>query len=221
MSALISSATGTYCLRLLLAAVCGALIGAERSFRRKDAGIRTHSILSLATALFMILSKYAFYGAQGGADPTMIACQIVMGINFLGAGIIFRSKQVASHGLTTAAGVWATAAIGMACGCGLTLLAVIFTGMVIALHLIIHRFNLFGTAYTPQEMKITMDSTPLAFEVLEHLRRQYRIEILSARYRLKGRQITMILQVQMTGTIPPREILHLMDTFKEIKEFSI
>lgn len=216
MSALLS-----YGLRLLLATLFGAMIGAERSYRRKDAGIRTHSVLSLAAALFMILSKYAFFGAQGGADPTMIACQIVMGINFLGAGIIFRSKQVVSHGLTTAAGVWATAAIGMACGCGLTHLAFLFTAMIMGLHLIIHRLNFFGNAYTPQELKLTVRNTPQIWRLLEQLREQYQIQVLSARYKRKGENVTLTLQVQMRQTIPVHDIVHLMDEHKDIQEFSI
>lgn len=212
--------SATLCLRLAVAALYGAALGAERSFRRKDAGIRTHSILALATALFMILSKYAFFGDQGGADPTMIACQIVMGINFLGAGIIFRSKQVASHGLTTAAGIWATAAIGMACGSGLLLQGGIFTVLILLLHILIHRFNLFGTAYTPQELKLTVENTPEIWPVLKQLRDHYQIQILSARYKRKGKDVTMILQIQMQGTIPLQDKIHLIEQYKEIKEIS-
>ncbi len=215
------SAFFAYGIRLVLAAVFGAMIGAERSFRRKDAGIRTHSILSLATALFMILSKYAFFGAQGGADPTMIACQVVMGVNFLGAGIIFRSEQVASLGLTTASGIWATAAIGMACGCGLTGLAFAYTVIVMLLHLVIHRINLFGHAYTPQEMKVTFKNVPESRRILEELRDRYQIKVLSSRYKRKGDAVTMTLQVQMPKSIPIHDVMHLMDDHKEILEFSI
>lgn len=209
------------CLRLAVAAICGAALGAERSFRRKDAGIRTHSIFSMAAALFMILSKYAFFGDQGGADPTMIACQIVMGINFLGAGIIFRTKQVTSAGLTTAAGIWATAAIGMTCGSGMQLLAAIFTVMMLLIHILLHRLNLFGTAYTPRRLKITVENTPAIWSVLEQLREDYQIKVLSSRYKRKGNDVTLTLEVQMPRTIPLRDQIHLMDAHKEIKEFSI
>lgn len=212
---------GEYYLRLLLATLLGALIGAERSFRHKDAGIRTHSVFSLAACLFMILSKYAFFGAQGGADPTMIACQIVMGINFLGAGIIFRSGQVVSHGLTTTAGVWATAAIGMACGCGLELQAILFTLLIIGLHLFLHRFNIGGTTYTPQEMKLTVTNTPEIRAILKDIQQVYQISILSARYKRSGEEIRMTLQVQMPKSIPLSDVIRIMDTHNEIKEFSI
>ena len=215
------SAVLSYGMRLLLATLLGAILGAERSYRHKDAGIRTHSVLALSAALFMILSKYAFFGAQEGADPTMIACQVVMGINFLGAGIIFRSRQVVSHGLTTAAGVWATAAIGMACGCGLFFLAFAFTAMVLGIHLLIHRLNCFGTAYTPQELKITVRNTPEVWTLIEQIRDRYQIQVLSARYKRAGDIITFRMQIQMRRTIPIQDIIHLMDEDKDIQEFSI
>lgn len=221
MSPTVLPGAAELCLRLLVAALCGAALGAERSFRRKDAGIRTHSIFAMATALFMILSKYAFFGDQGGADPTMIACQIVMGINFLGAGIIFRSKQIASHGLTTAAGVWATAAIGMTCGCGMLILAVCFTAMMLTLHILIHRINLFGTAYTPRQLKITVENTPAIWPLLTQLQQDYQIQVLSSHYKRKGNDVTLTMQVQMPHTIPLRDQIHLMDSHKELKEISI
>ena len=99
-------------LDILLAAVLGFLIGFERKLRSKEAGIRTHTIVSVGSALFMVVSKYAF-GSE--ADAARVAAQIVSGIGFLGAGIIvYRQHEV--HGLTTASGVWATAGVGMACG---------------------------------------------------------------------------------------------------------
>lgn len=101
-------------LNILLAAVLGFFIGLERKLRSKEAGIRTHTIVCIGSALMMVVSKYAF-GDTESADTARVAAQIVSGIGFLGAGIImFRGKQM--HGLTTAAGVWATAGVGMACG---------------------------------------------------------------------------------------------------------
>ena len=111
-----------FIVRMLVAAVCGFVIGLERKSRSKEAGIRTHAIVCLAACLFMILSKYLaqpiFSDLKEGsiaADATRIASQVVTGIGFLGAGIIMYRRDV-MHGLTTAAGVWATAAIGMALG---------------------------------------------------------------------------------------------------------
>lgn len=111
-----------------LAFVLCALIGAEREFRHKDAGLRTHILVGLGSALFTLVSAYGFAELVGErpADPGRIAAQIVTGIGFIGAGVIFTRSNVV-HGLTTAATIWLAAAIGMACGAGLPLLAVAAT----------------------------------------------------------------------------------------------
>ena len=122
-------------LNLLLAALLGFLIGLERKFRYKEAGIRTHTIVSFGAALMMVVSKYAF---DSEADSARVAAQIVAGIGFLGAGIIVYKKNVV-HGLTTAAGVWTTAGIGMACGGGLWIIACIATALLIFIQWLLHR----------------------------------------------------------------------------------
>jgi putative Mg2+ transporter-C (MgtC) family protein len=109
-----------------------SLIGLEREIQGKSAGVRTQTIVGTAAALILLVSKYGFTDVlQGGlvvVDPSRVAAQIVTGIGFLGAGIIiFRRGSV--HGLTTAAAVWESAAIGMAAGAGLLLLAVTVTAM--------------------------------------------------------------------------------------------
>ena len=119
---------------LVLAAILGFCIGMERKFRAKEAGIRTHTIVCFGSALMMLISIYGFEGA----DPARIAAQIVAGVGFLGAGIIvYRKNEV--HGLTTAAGVWTTAGIGMACGGGLWFLAIGATALLIFCQWLFHR----------------------------------------------------------------------------------
>ncbi len=121
---------------ILIAGVLGFLIGLERKLRSKEAGIRTHTIVCLASALFMVISKYAF-GEGEDFDPARIAAQIIPGIGFLGAGIIVYRKNVI-HGLTTAAGVWATAGVGMACGGRLYVVAVATAALLIAFQFLLH-----------------------------------------------------------------------------------
>ena len=111
--------------RLALAAALGMVIGIERTYRAKTAGIRTHFLVALGSALFMIVSRYGF---EGSGDPSRVAAQIVSGIGFLGAGTIIMQKHVV-HGLTTAAGMWVAAGIGMASAAGLYLVAVISTAL--------------------------------------------------------------------------------------------
>ena len=111
-----------FLVRIVFAGILGGIIGYERTKRQKDAGIRTHCIIAVASATFMILSKYAFMDlalladtiGSKGADPSRIASQVVTGISFLGAGVIFKNNRFSIRGLTTAAGIWATASLGMA-----------------------------------------------------------------------------------------------------------
>ena len=122
-------------LDLILAAVLGFFIGLERKFRYKEAGMRTHTIVSFGAALMMVVSKYAF---DSEADSARVAAQIVTGIGFLGAGMIVYKKNVV-HGLTTAAGVWTTAGVGMACGGGLWCVAILATALLILTQWFLHR----------------------------------------------------------------------------------
>ena len=114
-----------------LALVLSALIGLEREIRQKSAGLRTYTLVGLASALIILVSKYGFTDilAEGRVvlDPSRIAAQIVSGIGFIGGGVIFVRKDLV-RGLTTATTIWVTSAVGMACGAGLPLLAIAVTG---------------------------------------------------------------------------------------------
>lgn len=131
-----------YLLRVFCAAVAGFAIGYERKTRSKEAGVRTHTLVCMASALMMVVSKYGFVdqlvgdGARG-ADSARIAAQIVSGIGFLGAGIIIYRKDTL-RGLTTAAGIWATAGIGMALGAGMYFLGLFCTIMVLLVQVLLH-----------------------------------------------------------------------------------
>lgn len=106
-------------LRLLIAVVLGALVGYERERAGKPAGVRTHGMVSLGAALFAVVSIHGFGGT---GDPARVAAQIVTGIGFLGAGAILHQRSNV-HGLTTAASLWVTAAIGLAVGVGMVLMS--------------------------------------------------------------------------------------------------
>jgi putative Mg2+ transporter-C (MgtC) family protein len=114
---------------LALAFGLSSLIGLEREWRQKSAGLRTHTLVGFGAALFLLVSKYGFSDVLGGnvaLDPSRVAAQIVSGLGFIGGGLIFVRRD-AVRGLTTAAIVWMTAAIGMACGAGLVILALAAT----------------------------------------------------------------------------------------------
>ena len=139
-----------FILRIFIAGILGGVSGLEREYRSKEAGFRTHLLVALGSALFMILSHSGFGEilARGDTnislDPSRIASQVVTGIGFIGTGIIIFQKHVV-RGLTTAAGLWVTAAIGMTCGSGMYMIAVSATVMVLAcleiLYLVLRRFG--------------------------------------------------------------------------------
>ena len=118
-----------YLIRIVVACLCGGLVGLERTKRLKEAGIRTHIIVALGAALIMVVSKYGFADV-GGADASRIASNVITGISFLGAGVIFvRGGSV--KGLTTAAGLWTTGVIGLAIGSGYYELGLLGTALVL------------------------------------------------------------------------------------------
>lgn len=115
--------------RLGLALLLSAAIGLDRELRQKSAGLRTYTLVGVGSALFMLISKYGFFDVLGNdviLDPSRVAAQIVSGIGFIGAGLIF-VRQDAVRGLTTAAGVWLVAAVGAAAGASLPVLAIATT----------------------------------------------------------------------------------------------
>lgn len=112
-----------------IALLCSAVVGIERQFQHKAAGMRTHVLVALGSAAFTLVSAFGFEGVLGDnvtVDPSRIAAQIVSGVGFLGAGVIFMRRDVV-RGLTTAASIWVVAAIGMACGAGMPTLAAALT----------------------------------------------------------------------------------------------
>lgn len=140
--------TAEFVLRLFVAGILGALVGLDREYRAKEAGYRTHFLVSLGSALLMIVSQYGFdemLGKTGiGLDPSRIAAQVVTGIGFIGAGTIILHKQIV-RGLTTAAGIWATSAIGLAIGAGMYILGISATVLtLVGLELLSYLFKSVG-----------------------------------------------------------------------------
>lgn len=215
-----------YLLRILLATLCGAIIGLERTKRSKEAGIRTHCIIAGAAALFMVISKYGFADmvlveGSRGADPARIAAQVVTGISFLGAGVIYKNGSTVK-GLTTAAGIWATAAVGMACGSGLYWVCLFMTILIIGVQLLMHHFNVGNDAYSNSEIRITLVDTPEIRKVLKEKQEELGITIVSSRVTTcADNTLNMVLQVRIKENIPFDTVLKFMDEHPEIKSLSI
>lgn len=154
-----------FAFRLILACLFGAAIGFERSRRFKEAGVRTHIIVCCGAALIMIVSKYGFadltmasgtaFNGTRGADPARVAAQVVSGLSFLGAGVIFKNGSNVK-GLTTAAGIWVTGGIGLAVGSGMFLLAFFATVLVSTLQIVMHRHAIGADAYATNRLQFTV-----------------------------------------------------------------
>lgn len=117
--------------RLFASLIAGVAIGLERENRNKDAGMKTHALVALGSAMAMVVSKYGFSDGAGG-DMSRIAAQVISGIGFIGAGVIFVKRDTIVRGLTTAAGLWVTAAIALALGAGMYLIGTVATLLVVS-----------------------------------------------------------------------------------------
>ena len=153
-------------IRLILAAVCGLAIGFERKNRRKEAGVRTHIIVALASCLMMEISKYGFFDL-GKFDGARLAAQVVSGIGFLGAGMIFVHKN-SIKGLTTAAGEWATSGIGMAIGAGMYIIGVMTTLLILIIQVVLHNHRVFLSHSSTEDISFIVNDCPEAIEFVKN-----------------------------------------------------
>ena len=217
-----------FCLRVIVAALCGAAIGFERTRRFKEAGIRTHIIVCVAAAMAMIVSKYGFadLSADGamfgtrGADPARIAAQVVSGISFLGAGVIFRHGGTVT-GLTTAAGVWATAGIGLAVGAGMYWLGMFVSVLVALLQIMTHWFAIGAVAYASNHLRATVRADGRFREVLQTKLREWKAQTVDSKVqRNEDGSITYEFTLMMPRGIPNEELMDLAAKYDEIVEIS-
>ena len=212
-------------IRILLSAVLGALVGLERTKRQKEAGIRTHCIIACAAAVFMILSKYAFVDpadvlGSRGADGARIAAQVVSGISFLGAGVIFKNGN-SIRGLTTAAGIWATSAIGMAIGAGMYWVGLITTVIMMVAQVVLHRFPVAGDAAVTQELAVSMADTPELHQALTRLLNNHGGCVTDSALSRDDVHIAMELTVRLAEPITYEEALRFMQEHPGVERLSV
>lgn len=143
-----------YLVRILVAACLGLLIGSERKNRNKSAGIRTHVIVALGAALIMVVSKYGFTDVEK-VDSARVAAQVVSGVGFLGAGVIFVRNNLV-NGLTTAAGIWATAGVGLALGAGMYVVGISSALLVLLIQFVMHRIAYFADVASGGLIRMTL-----------------------------------------------------------------
>lgn len=192
--------------RLLLALIIGFAIGFERKMRFKEAGVRTHTIVCVGSCLYMLVSMFAF----DGADTSRVAAQIVSGIGFLGAGMIFYHKEMV-HGLTTAAGIWTTAAIGMSAGAGWYIISIIATLLIILIQCIMHtRFKVFHSRHFVKVNIVFVDANGVTGEKIKEL---FGVDHFS---KINAKKIDG--QITYSATISTDKVLRMHEIHKVLSE---
>ena len=166
-----------YMLRIFVAMILGMLIGNERKHRNKSAGMRTHALVALGSALMMVVSKYGFGDTIQG-DGARLAAQVVSGVGFLGAGMIFVRHNLVS-GLTTAAGVWTTAGIGLTIGSGMYFVGILSALTLVALQNLAHKVPFFFSAASAGMIRMTVLNRQGVVEDMRTLLQSYDIEVQS------------------------------------------
>lgn len=210
-----------FVLRLLAATLMGAAIGLEREYHAKEAGVRTHLLVALGSCMFMILSIYGFDMILDrdnvSLDPSRIASQVVTGIGFIGAGTIILQKQMV-RGLTTAAGLWVTAAIGLACGNGMYILAVVTTAVVL---LSLGLLNIYLPYFAQIDRKITFQVEN--YEILTDLLKKLgdrKITVINYEMHRdaeeNGGRMLVTIEVRMRKYDNPAELVSLLSGFKDV-----
>ena len=166
-----------YLLRIFVAMILGLMIGNERKNRNKSAGLRTHAIVALGAALMMVVSKYGFTDSVQG-DGARLAAQVVSGVGFLGAGMIFVRNNLV-NGLTTAAGIWTTAGVGLTVGAGMYTVGIFATLMMVLMQNVLHTFNIFSNVAVSGLIRMTIVKRPGAVEDMERFLLSKNIDIQS------------------------------------------
>ena len=210
-----------FMLRLLVAGILGAIIGLDREYRAKEAGYRTHFLVSLGSALIMIVSQYGFQEIikenSVTLDPSRVAAQVVSGIGFIGAGTIILQKQIV-RGLTTAAGIWATAGIGLAVGAGMYAIGIATTVLtLIALELLSYIFKSVGMkssmiAFSTNN-KDTLKQIADRFNSKDYMIVSYEMQTLHPG-EMESYQVTMVIKSKRNND--EGHLLSLMQNFPDV-----
>ncbi len=220
---------GIFLLRIVIACLCGGAIGIERTLRQKDAGFRTHVIVALGSALLMVVSKYGFFDIALDefmrADGSRVASNIITGISFLGAGMIFvRGANI--RGLTTAAGIWATAAVGMAVGSGLYLVGIVTTVVIVLIQILFHTF-LIGydkvlANDNNNEIIVRLSNRPEAVNLLKKQLAEKHVSILSTKVELNSDEtMTLVLSARFEHDLGFDDTLEIQQNNPDITSIVI
>ncbi len=210
-----------FVLRLSVAGILGAIIGLDREYRAKEAGYRTHFLVSLGSALIMIVSQYGFQEIiqenSVTLDPSRVAAQVVSGIGFIGAGTIIFQKQIV-RGLTTAAGIWATAGIGLAVGAGMYTISIAATLLTLAglelLSLLFKSIGMKSSMITfSTHDKESLKAVAARFDSKDYLLVSYNMQKLQSDEKVNY-QVTMVIKSKRNND--EGHLLQILQSFPEI-----
>lgn len=212
-------------IRLALAALFGGLIGLERERKDWAAGMRTHMMVSVGSCLIMIVSAYGFSNVLGGdivLDPSRVAAQVVSGIGFIGAGTILFLKQGAIRGLTTAAGLWTVAAIGLAVGGGMyfaagvtTLIALLILWALQPLEKIVSR------KFKHRTLKIVTSLDVDSTELYKNLTQLIDVKIQNYSFKMVNKEFVFYLKLEMVSNEKISKLINELKIKPEIKEIHL
>ena len=210
-------------IRLVLAVICGGVIGYERTNRGKGAGIRTHCIVSLASCLMMLVSKYGFGDMEIVGDGSRIAAQVVSGVGFLGAGMIYFNGRHSVKGLTTAAGIWATSGIGLAIGAGMYSMGILTSLLILVMQILLHK-NL-KMLQTPNEesMSLIIPDDKESIEYINNVLANHDITVIKMRKctRTRDNMLELQLKVHVPQDLDYGKLLEVFQESKSVNSITI
>ncbi len=217
---------GIYFLRIILACVCGGLIGIERQQRTKVAGTRTHMMIAMATALMMIISKYGFMDIEqipgASLDISRVAAGIISGIGILGGGIIITGKQGYVSGITTAAGIWTTIGIGMSFGAGMYVLGIGTTVVLLIIQWVLHKKLWIVTQLTRVQVTFRLQNDTQAYRKLSEELGKYDISISQFKWERKGNGTFQLrCHVLVPSNFSKEEIVDIFTGMDEMETFEV
>ena len=221
---LLSTPEWEYLLRITVAAVCGGIIGYEREKRLKNAGIRTHILVSMSAALMMVISKYGFYDVLKytgiGVDASRVAASVVSAIGFLGAGVIFVRKEN-TIGVTTAAGLWATVGLGLAIGAGMYVTGTVFTFLVLAIQLLLHNRRFRFSTQTTGAITLKIDSTDFTIGQVNSIFREKKLDVRNIRLTLQdgGQLLSAIIIFSKKDNL--NDVVHQLESIGTLTAIEI
>ena len=212
-----------YFVRLLLAVICGGIIGYERTNRGKGAGIRTHCIVSLASCLMMLVSKYGFGDMEFTGDGSRIAAQVVSGVGFLGAGMIYFNGRHSVKGLTTAAGIWATSGIGLAIGAGMYSMGIATSLLILIMQFLLHKNIKILQTPNEEQLSIVIPDDKASMDYINNVLASHDISIIKLRKctRTENNMLELQLKVHVPQDLDYTKLLEVFQESDSISSITI